>query len=155
MVKAAMVTPMKNKIRYASPSRLLVCLSTSSRAESNACGGRGAQDRQRQTQPSNSKGSQARSHCLPTGDSRTRRCIRSGSGSSQQRANQAAGRHPERPRLQNLWAHLQAIPRLSSLLGCAGESQSWALPIQPSAWLRLPRSLSRHTSQTARRIYGP
>ena len=101
---------------------------TSSGAESNARGGREAQGRQRQTQPGHSKGSQTRSHCLPTGNSRTRRCSRSGSGSAQQRAGQAAGRHPERPRLQNLRAHLPAIPRSPSLLGCAGEGQSWALP---------------------------
>ena len=42
----------------------------------------------------------------------------------------------------------------TSLLGCAGEDQSWALPTQPSAWLRLPRSPCRHTSQTALRING-
>ena len=64
----------------------------------------------------------------------------SGSGSVQQRAGEAAGWDPERPRLQNLRAHLQAIPRSPSLLGCSGEGQSWALLIQPPAWLLPPGS---------------
>ena len=51
--------------------------------------------------------------------------------------------------------HTFRQPRSPSLLGCAGEGQSWALPLQPSAWLRLPRSIGRHTSQTTRRINGP
>ena len=71
------------------------------------------------------------------------------------RAGEAAGWDPQGPRLQNLWAHLQAIPRSPSLWGCSGQSQSWTFPEQPSAWRRLPRSPCRHTSQTGRRINGP
>ena len=95
--------------------------STSSRAESKACGGREAQGRQRQTQPGHSKGSQTRSRCLPTGNSRTRRCSRS----AWLTRAQAAGRDPGCSRLQKHTFGTSSPPALVRQLRFA--------------WLRLPR----------------